>query len=411
MKRLLVAAMLLLAGCGTGPTADQSAQSYRLFVEKMGGNGVSIVTTAAGVPLSLPGGFLTADGSQLFSSGGQVFGGAAGSLGVTVLNVSDTRSGAIVRQLQLAGAWSWDGGGASPDGRWVVLTAPQSFLVVDTTSGKQYRASLNGHFGFDAISNDGQRLYLIETLGGSAYRVRLYHVFSQTLQPDAVVVKGPEVDAMNGYKITAVADPQGHMLYSLYGRLDGRPPFVHALDLENAVAFCIDIPAIAAASGSYLDASASGWALSLDAARRTLYASSARGQVVAIDTAGNQVVRSAALSAPAVTSWLPSFLVNASAKEFEGLPASSAVDPTGRWLYVAWESGYLAVDTATLRPAALRDHGHHLSSIAVSPDGHHLFGVSSPTELTDLDPLTGSRRALIGGMTSSWRILRLEPAA
>jgi hypothetical protein len=425
MKRLLVAAMLVLAGCGTGPAAGQSAHEYRLVVEKLGGNGVSIVTTSAPTPVSLPGGFLTADGSQLFSLGGQVFDQASGSLGTTTLNAYDARSGALARQIQVTGAWSWLDGGTSPSGRWLVLTqaahgsaapaSPRNFLVVDTTSSKQYPVGLKGNFSFDALSNDGQSLYLIETLVGSAYQVRLYHVFSRTLEPGAVVIKGPELEAMNGYKITAVAEPDGHMLYSLYGRSDGRPPFVHALDLDHQFAFCIDLPELAAQRLNYPDAASSGWALSLDANRHLLYASSSRGQVVAIDTNQFKAVHNAALAAPDSTGWLPSFMVDAAAKEFEGPPAASAVDPKGRWLYVAWESGYLAVDTATLRPAALRDRGDHLSSLEVSPDGRHLFAVGGtdlvPNVVSDLDPQTGARLATITGLAAPWRILRLEPAA
>jgi len=197
--------------------------------------------------------------------------------------------------------------------------------------------------------------------------VRLVHVFSNTLQPDAVAVKGEvEAGAMSGYKIAAVADPGGNMLYSLYGRNDGRPPFIHALDLEHQFAYCIDIPAIASQRTNYVNANASGWALSLDAGGHMLYASSSLGQVTAIDTNQFSVVRNAGLTAPAASSWLPSPLVDAAAKEFEGPPAASAVAPGGRWLYVAWESGFLAVDTATLHPAALRDRGEHLTSLAVS---------------------------------------------
>src|SRR6202011_90518 len=65
MKKLLVAAMLVLAGCGPGPAVGQDGHAYRLVVEKLGGPGVSIVTTSAPTPVSLPGGYLTADGSQL----------------------------------------------------------------------------------------------------------------------------------------------------------------------------------------------------------------------------------------------------------------------------------------------------------------------------------------------------------
>ena len=410
MKRLLVAAMLVLAGCGTGTSTDTQTHNYRLFIEKMG-SGMSVVTTTAGDQVSLPGGFLTADGSQLFSSGGQVFGGPSGSVGVTILNVYDTRSGAVARQLRLTDAWNWDGGGTSPDGRTVVLTGSHGFLVVDTTLGKDYRVNLSGNFAFDSISNDGQQLYLIESLAGSAYQVRLYDMFAKALRPGAVVIKGPGIESMNGYRITAVADPQGHMLYSLYGRHDGSPPFVHALDLQNAITYCIDLPPISAMSGSYLEADAAGWALSLDSSRHMLYVSSPRGQVVEIDTNQNSVVRSAALVAPAATGFLPSFIIDASAKAFDGTPAASAVDPSGRWLYVAWSTGFLPVDTATLRPASLRDSGEQLSSLAMSPDGRHLFGVSFPNVLADLDPQTGRRVATIGGLKSLLRIVRLEPTA
>ena len=155
---------------------------------------MSIVTTSAAAPVSLPGGFLTADGAQLFSPGGQVFGGPAGKAGQTVVNVFDARSGALARTLDVAGAWSWNGGGTSPDGRWIVLVGSSGFVVVDTTSGKQYPVSLKGRFSFDAISNDGQHLYLIEPLAGSAYQVRLVNVFSNTLEPArAIRSKAPEV--------------------------------------------------------------------------------------------------------------------------------------------------------------------------------------------------------------------------
>jgi hypothetical protein len=417
MRKLLLATMLVLAGCGTGPAAGQNAHGYRLYVEGLN-NGVQVMTTSAAAKITMPAGFLTADGSQLYSSGGQLFGGSAGAGGVTVVNTFDGRTGDLARKVEVPGTWNWDGGGTSPDGRWLVLTnslptKPGSFLVLDTgPSGQQYPVNLGKGYNFDAINNDGSKLYLVQYLAGTSYKVRLYDVFSHTLQVDPVLVKSPEVEAMNGTKITAVADSAGHMLYSLYGRNDGRPPFVHALNLEASVAYCIDLPAIEAMNLPYLNSDASGWSLSLDDAHHALYASSSAGQVVAIDTQNYGVSRSAALSAPPVTSLLPSFLVDARAKAFESAPAASAIDPSGRWLYVAWGYGFLTVDTHNLRVVAIRGGNEVLSSLATSPDGRHLFGVNlSDRAVVDLEPQTGHRQATLAGVPQPWRILRLEPIA
>ena len=414
MRKLLVAAMLVLAGCGTGPAAGQSAHAYRLYVEGLDG-GVLVVTTSQAAKVNLPSGFLTPDGSLLYSSGGQVFGGAAGPGGMTIVNTFDGRTGNLARKVEAPGTWTLEGGGTSPDGHWLVLTGsppakPGSFLVLDTGPfGRQYKVNLGGQFNFDAISNDGSKLYLIQNLAGSAYHVRLFNVFASTLQVDPVAIKSNTVEAMNGYKITSVADPSGHMLYSLYGRNDGQPPFVHALDLEAGIAYCIDLPAIPAMTLAYLIADSSGWALSLDSTHHALYASASAGQVVAIDTNGNNVTRSAAVSPPPATGWLPSFLVDAQAKAFDSAPAASAVDPSGRWLYVAWGSGYLAIDTLNLRVVAHQDRADVFSSLATSPDGRHLFGVVRWGTVTDFDPQTGTRQATLTGVGQAWRILRLEP--
>ena len=105
---------------------------------------------------------------------------------------------------------------------------------------------------------------------------------------------------------------------------------------------------------------------------------------------------------------LPPFVVDAQAKEYDARPAASAVDPAGRWLDIAWESGFLTVDTASLRPVALRDRGDVLSSLAISPDGRHLFGVIRFGVLADLNPQTGNRQATIADVATPWRILRVE---
>jgi DNA-binding beta-propeller fold protein YncE len=426
VKRLLVVAMLVLAGCGTGPAAGQGAhgptanlpagQGYRLFVEHGYSPSLQVVTTIRATPVALPDGFLAGDGRLLYTSGALHVYSAAAKTGTTTVNAYDSHTGVLTRKIEVPGDWKSTAGGTSPDGRRLVfsgihLASGTTFAVLDSSLNSVPRiVDLPGSFDFDAISNDGKRLFLIENLADGSYRVRLVDVPSGTLQIDPVFVKGPEVEAMNGVKITSVADVQGGWLYSLYGRNNGRPPFVHALDLNHAVAYCIDLPAVAGIT-SYLDSESAGWSLSLDANRQRLYAASARGQVAVIDTAGFGVLRSGLVTAPAAAGFLPRLITDAAAKAYDqSLPGGSAVDAGGGTLYVAREHGFLAVDTGTLASSALRDDADVLSSLALSPDGLHLFAVSRTRSMViDLDPRTGSQQAMVLAGEGLWRIAHLEP--
>ena len=365
--------------------------------------------------MALPEGFLAGDGRLLYTSGALHIYSAAAKTGTTTVNAYDAHTGALTRKIEVPGDWNSNAGGTSPDGRWLVFSgihnsSATSFAVLDSSLNSRPRTvDLPGSFDFDAISNDGKRLFLIENLADGSYRVRLVDAPSGTLQIDPVFVKGPEVEAMNGVKITSVADVQGGWLYSLYGRNNGKPPFVHALDLNHAVAYCIDLPAVAGIT-SYLDSESAGWSLSLDAGRHRLYAASARGQVAVIDTAGFGVLRSARVAAPAATGFLPRLVTDAAAKAYDqSLPGASAVDAGGGTLYVAREQGFLAVDTGTLASSALRDEADVLSSLVLSPDGLHLFAVSRTRSMViDLDPRTGRQQATLMGGEQLWRIARLE---
>src|SRR5207237_7059300 len=60
-------------------------------------------------------------------------------------------------------------GGLSPNGRWLVVESGDSsqthLLVIDVTTSKVRRKiDLGGYFQFDAVSDDGDRLYLIAVI-------------------------------------------------------------------------------------------------------------------------------------------------------------------------------------------------------------------------------------------------------
>ena len=93
--------------------------------------------------------------------------------------------------------------------------------------------NLDGDFWFDAINNNGYRLYLLEYLSAGArdkYQVRLYYPSRGTLDPDIVTPKGESI-IMHGVRQAEAASPNGDWLYSLYLN-QGYGPFVHALMLD-----------------------------------------------------------------------------------------------------------------------------------------------------------------------------------
>src|SRR5213594_1041465 len=120
----------------------------------------------------------------------------------------DAKTGRTITQLQLEGSYSFANErelgptGLSPNGRWLVLvgeSAASRFALIDTALLKLAAiVEVPGAFGYDAISDDGSSLYLIERiapdrarqLGASAaysYRVRVYDVPSAKLSETLVV--------------------------------------------------------------------------------------------------------------------------------------------------------------------------------------------------------------------------------
>lgn len=141
--------------------------------------------------------------------------------------------------------------GLTRDGRTLVLapfvgpeTTTSRFAFVDTKKLRPSKVvALRGPFSFDALSPDGQTLYLIQYLKGkpARYVVRAYDVREGRLLQTAIADPREQRETMSGSPVTRVASRDRVWAYTLYHR-PGSRPFVHALDTEHRRAVCVDLP-------------------------------------------------------------------------------------------------------------------------------------------------------------------------
>ena len=106
------------------------------------------------------------------------------------------------------------------------------------------RITLPGDFSFDAISPDGDTIYLVEYLDRrdpTEYRVRALDIASAKLDPEPVLDPEEPPGDMRGYPMTRVTSPDGEWEYTLYDG-GGDEPFIHALDVARGRTVCIDVP-------------------------------------------------------------------------------------------------------------------------------------------------------------------------
>jgi hypothetical protein len=236
MRRALV---ILLCGlgliCGLGPAAPGDALAAGAPVSSIvGGAGVSV----AGSPvtfIALPAG------------------------GSTLVERVRRRGGALDGYAMLSGAFGVPGAandgsatGLSADARTLVLAGiASSFpptrtrLVVLDAGPLRIRAriALPGYYSVDAISPTGRWLYLIHYKSPPAgYEVRAYDLATRHLLARPVVDPREPDEKMQGLPVTRTMGPGGRWAYTLYQRIDGGSPFIHALDTATLRAFCVDLP-------------------------------------------------------------------------------------------------------------------------------------------------------------------------
>ena len=147
--------------------------------------------------------------------------------------------------------------GLSGDGRRLVLIKPRtrfprsetSFALIATERMRVLdRITLEGDFSFDALSPDGETMYLIrysDPRDPTAYEVRAYDLERDRLLADPIVDPNESGEEMAGFPQTRAVGPGGRWAYTLYSSAErDHPPFIHALDTVNRTAKCIDLDAL-----------------------------------------------------------------------------------------------------------------------------------------------------------------------
>jgi hypothetical protein len=404
----LPAMLFLLAGCGHVSGGSSGAGGdYKLYEAantKQSQLLAVIDSRARTTERRLPFGTPSLDWKHLYSV-------SSGSLVDT-----DPATGTVLHKVRLSGPYDLPNatingipGGLSQNGQWLVLqswsSAPAGpitathMLVFNTTFGSPpARIELNGNFEFDAVSNDGHLVYLIEYLGGSDYRVRVFAVSANQLDPQVVVDKSDSTQSMTGSRLMGVASADGQWLFSVYVRQTSGA-FIHALNLGGRFAYCIDL----LGSGYATNGDEFDWSLALSPDGNHLYAANATmGVVSEINTQDLDVARTVRLSAnPPATSFL---FKDVEAKAFGN--NSTVLSPDGSTLVTAAAAGVLWIDTATLQVRARALTDWRVWSLGLSPDGRKLYAVRDSGSIAQIsmagrnvedsfDPLVGDPVALI----------------
>jgi hypothetical protein len=190
---------------------------------------------------------------------------------LTVVEQIDLRDSTIDRWWYLRGSYylpavATDGssGGISATGILPLISLPRrypprhsKFALLDTRLFLRHphrgpgaprhaitRVDLQGAYGFDAISPDGSRVYLIRNFFRrgevSHYEVRALDATSGRLLPGAIVDPEEPDERMQGSPVTRVSSRDGRWAYTLY--VSPKETFLHALDTVEGRAVCVDLP-------------------------------------------------------------------------------------------------------------------------------------------------------------------------
>jgi hypothetical protein len=389
-----------------------------LYLELSSGPGpgrIAVANAASGEQLrAFPSGVPTRDWSILYT--------AECREGSTTISAIDLVSGKTMRARTIDGCYSLPPAGLvgvaglSPNGKWLALAdvglprppgtptpgyqGQSRFVVLNTSLVESpVFVDLKGRFAVDAVDDAGTSLYLIEDLPptaptsiGTPYQVRRYDLATKSLELGAIVDKTATEPIMDGLRQTSVASADGQWLYSLYlNNVTG--PFIHALNLDNRFALCLDLPT--ANKGDVEKQML--WTLAMSPDGRKLYAANgALGLVAQLDPTNAVIQRTSELklaeaATPAPQARIvPSFATTAEAKRL--LLGGAAVTSDGKTLLVIGDLGLLAAGTDDLQLKGRLLPNLPLRSLVASPNGSSIFVVpdESAGRLIEIDPASGA---------------------
>ena len=415
MSRRLIALLILtisiLTACGRAIANHPAAAGYLIFLEggfSNGGESVKVLDSGSGtVVRELPMGTPASDWSRYYI--------VTQLSGSAQLKAIDPASGRTIAQATIPASYSlpdiaFQGptAGISPNGQWLALTqkgASTNFLVGSSSLTDSFKTiHVNGDFVFDALSNDGKSLYLIQKMTDpNHYQVRLYDVAAGALMPQPVVDKREPNEPMNGIRGDSAADSTGNYVYTVYIRDGG--PFIHALPLDEPIAWCVDLPSTASNDMERQF----HWALALSRDGRTLYAANEAVGTVAVMTSGEPptIVRTAPVAMNLPPRQGGGLVTNADAKGPR--IGGAALSPDGRTLYSFADRGVVAIDTATLKVRTRYLDPWQPDSMRLSSDGKWLYvAESSESKLWQIDAATGAVTEL-KSVANPWALLWAQP--
>jgi len=421
-RRLIVLVILtvsILTACGrTSSTSHPAAGGYRLFLESGFSNNVETVKVldsgTGTVERELPLGTPAPDWSRYYTVT-QLAGGAR-------LMALDPASGSTLAQVTVPAGYTLPNiafqgptAGISPNGQWLALTdngrattgkLVTSFRVGASSLSASFKTvHLDGEFAFDALSNDGNSLYLIQRMGDpNHYQVRLYDVAAGSLNPQVVIDKREPNEPMNGIRGDGVADPTGKNVYTVYIREAG--PFIHALPLGGQpFAWCIDLPSKAPNDME----KQFHWALAVSRDGSSVYAANASLGTVAVMTTGQppKIVQTAPVALGHSDNVLAGLITSAEAKGPR--IGGAALSADGRTLYTFADHGVVAIDTTTLKVRARYLESFQPETMRLSSDGRWLYvAQSGDSKLWQINPATGAVTE-VNGVTNPWALLWAQP--
>jgi hypothetical protein len=418
---LLIVAVAGLTACGqaAASTSKQpSSGDYRLFLEEgysdAGQHVIVRDATTGALERVLPIGTPAPDWSRYYTVAQ-----ASGAARVTAI---DPATGRTLAQTAVAAGYTLPSlgtlgptAGLSPNGAWLTLTdngrtasgnLVTRFLVGASSLSAPFKAvRLDGAFSFDALSNDGLSLYLIQAMADpNHYQVRLFDLGQNLLTPTPIVDKLEPKEPMQGIRGDSVASAAGDYVFTVYIRDSG--PFIHALPLNFPFAFCVNLPKDAANNIEQQF----GWSLAITPDGSRVYAANGSLGLVAAMTTGTAptIVRTGQVALNPGGGLLGGLVTTADAKG--STIGGAALSKDGRTLFALAGGGIVAIDTTSLQVRTRIVQNANVESIRMSADGKWLFASSgSSSRLWQIDPATGAVHGEIKGAANPWAVLWASP--